>query len=166
MRTLLAWFNLKVSVLEDGYDLNNLTKDDLYGILIAYDIITGLNKTSKKKEALKVTSKYQSKNQNDEEGLFISRLNKGTREYKGKLPLKFFNYGRIGHFSHKCPYPKQEVSDHEKSCCHKGRKKKKKKFYSGIILGANFSPVGYFSMFFSQKRFAILHFLKPCFVQF
>ena len=36
----------------------------------------------------------------------------------------------------------------------------------GIILGANFSPMGYFSMFFSQKRFAILHFLKPCFVQF
>ena len=36
----------------------------------------------------------------------------------------------------------------------------------GIILGANFSPVGYFSMFFSQKRFTILHFLKPCFAQF
>ena len=37
---------------------------------------------------------------------------------------------------------------------------------SGIILGANFIPVGYFSMFFSQKRFAILHFVKPCFAQF
>ena len=36
----------------------------------------------------------------------------------------------------------------------------------GIILDANFSPVGYFSMFFSQKQFAILHFLKPCFTQF
>jgi len=36
----------------------------------------------------------------------------------------------------------------------------------GRILGANFSPVGYFSMFFSQKRFTILHFLKPCFAQF
>ena len=32
-------------------------------------------------------------------------------------------------------------------------------FGTGIILGANFSPVGYFSMFFSQKRFTILHFL-------
>ena len=30
--------------------------------------------------------------------------------------------------------------------------------YTGIILGANFIPVGYFSMFFSQKIFAILHF--------
>ena len=66
-------------------------------------------------------------------GLFVSRLNKGTREYKGKLPLKFFNCGRIGHFSHKCPYPKQQVIDHEESCYHKGRKRykqKKKNFYS------------------------------------
>ena len=39
-------------------------------------------------------------------------------------------------------------------------------FRSRIILGVNFSPVGYFSMFFSQKRFAILHFLKPSFAQF
>ena len=37
---------------------------------------------------------------------------------------------------------------------------------AGIILGANFSPVGCFSMFFSQKRFTILHFLKPYFTQF
>ena len=37
---------------------------------------------------------------------------------------------------------------------------------SGIILGANFSPVGYFSQFFSKKKFTILHFLKPCFTQF
>ena len=47
--------------------------------------------------------------------------------------MKCFNCGRIGHFSHKCSYPKQEESDHEESCCHKGRKKykeKKKNFYS------------------------------------
>ena len=36
----------------------------------------------------------------------------------------------------------------------------------GIILGVNFIPVGYFCMFFSKKRFTILHFLKPCFAQF
>ena len=40
------------------------------------------------------------------------------------------------------------------------------KLSSGIILGANFSLVGYFSMFSSQKRFTILDFLKPCFAQF
>ena len=33
MRTLLAWFNPKVSILEDKSDLDNLTKYELYGIL-------------------------------------------------------------------------------------------------------------------------------------
>ena len=47
--------------------------------------------------------------------------------------MKCLNCGRIGHFSHKCSYPKQEESDHEESCCHKGKKKfkdKRKNFYS------------------------------------
>ena len=81
----------------------------------------------------KVTSKIQSENLDDEEALFVSKLKKGTRKYKGKIPLKCFNYGRIGHFSHKWSYPKQEEGDHEESCCHKGKnkfKKKKKNFYS------------------------------------
>ena len=50
----------------------------------------------------KVTSKNQSENLDDEVSLFVSRLNKGTRKYKGKLPLKCFKCGRIGHFAHKC----------------------------------------------------------------
>ena len=51
--------------------------------------------------------------------------------------MKCFNYGRIGHFSNKCPYPKQEESNHEESYGHKGKtmgkkkfKKKKKNLYS------------------------------------
>ena len=51
--------------------------------------------------------------------------------------MKCFNCGRIGNFVNKCPYPKQEESDHEESCCHKCKemdkkkfKKKKEKFYS------------------------------------
>ena len=54
--------------------------------------------------------------------------------------MKFFNCGRIGHFSNKCPYPKQEDSDDEEPCCHnkdpksktmykKKFKKNKKKLY-------------------------------------
>ena len=41
-----------------------------------------------------------------EEANFIKKLQKGSRKYKGKLPFKCFNYGRIGHFAHKCLYPK------------------------------------------------------------
>ena len=39
-----------------------------------------------------------------------------------------FNCGRIGHFSNKCRYAKQEESDHEESCCHKDKNMGKKKF--------------------------------------
>ena len=53
--------------------------------------------------------------------------------------MKCFNCGRIGHFSKKYSYPKQEDSDDEEPCCHKKDqknkykkkfKKNKKKLYS------------------------------------
>ena len=95
------------------------------------------NEPSWKEATFKVVSKNQLENLDDEEAIFIRKLEKGIGDYKGKLPLKCFNCGRIGHFSNKRPYPKQEESDHEESCCHKcktmgkkGFKKMKKNFYS------------------------------------
>ena len=78
----------------------------MHGILTAYEMRTRQDKNSKKEAVFKVTSKNQSENIDDEESLFVIRLNKDTGKYKGKLPLKCFNCGRIGHFSHKCSYPK------------------------------------------------------------
>jgi hypothetical protein len=42
---------------------------------------------------------------------FVKRLNKGTGgRYRGKLPLIYFNFDGIGHFSNKCPY-KKNIND-------------------------------------------------------
>ena len=106
-------YDSKVSTLEERDDLEKVIVDEMHGILTAYEMWTGQDKNLKKEAAFKVTSKNQSGNLDDEEALFVSRLNKVTGKYKGKLTLKWFNCGRIGHFSHKCSYPKQEESDHE-----------------------------------------------------
>ena len=98
LRTLPMRYDSKVSALEERDDLKKMTVDELHGIVTAYEMRTGLNETLKKGAAFKVTSKNQSENLDDEEALFVIRLNKGTGKYKGKLPLKYFNCVRIGHF--------------------------------------------------------------------
>ena len=59
-----------------------------------------------------------------EETLFIKKLERGTGKYKGKIPLSFFSCGRIGHFSSKCPYSKQDDSD-KREVSNKFKKGKK-----------------------------------------
>jgi hypothetical protein len=60
----------------------------------------------------------------------MKRLKKGIEKYKGKIPLICFNYGKIGHFANKCPYPKKEESDDEITFKNqkKSNTKDKKKF--------------------------------------
>jgi hypothetical protein len=48
-----------------------------------------------------------------EEAQFVRNLKGGPGKYKGKLPFKCFNCGRIGHFVAKCPYEEREDSDDE-----------------------------------------------------
>ena len=88
LRTLPMRYDSKVSTLEERDDLKKVTVDELYGILTTYEMRIGQDKNSKKEAGFKVTSKNQSENIDDEEALFVSRLNKGTGKYKGKLPLK------------------------------------------------------------------------------
>jgi hypothetical protein len=53
------------------------------------------------------------------EANFVRILTKGSRKYKGKLPFKCFNYGRIGHFSSKCPHKiKDQTYDNEEKHKH------------------------------------------------
>ena len=44
----------------------------------------------------------------DIEAKFVRRLKKGSGKYQGKLPLKCFNYGKIGYFENKCPHKKKD----------------------------------------------------------
>ena len=70
--------------------------EELYGILIAYEMRFGQDNSQKKEEnfkASKVDKKYktkiQSKDYNDEEALLVKNLKRGIGKYKWKLPLKF-----------------------------------------------------------------------------
>jgi hypothetical protein len=56
----------------------------------------------------------------------VRRLKKGSCKYQGKLPFKCFNYGKIGHFSSKCPHQKRDQNyDDEKKYKFKKYGKKK-----------------------------------------
>ena len=101
-----------------------MTVNGLNGIFTAYEMRMVQDVSSNKEESFKgskepknskALSKIQLENLDDEESLFINKLEKGIGKYKINLPLKCFNYGIIGHFSNKCPYPKQEETDHEES---------------------------------------------------
>ena len=106
-----------------------MTVDELHGMFIAYEMRTWQDEPSNKEATFKASkdpnnsealSKNHLENLDDEESLFIKKLERSIGKYKGKLPLKCFNYGRIGHFSPKCPYPKQEYSDDdEEPFCYK-----------------------------------------------
>ena len=113
LRTLRARFNPKVSVVEEKDRLDTLNLSQLHGILIAYEMRTD---DPKQKEAAFKASKQKHQNIEEHAGCsseldvledelanFVNKLPRGTGRYKGKLPLKCFNGGKIGHFVAKCP---------------------------------------------------------------
>ena len=89
-------YDSKVSTLEELDNLNDMTLYEIHRIFTAFEMRMGHNEPSRKEEASKALSKNQLANLDKEEYLFISKLEKGTGKYKGKFPLKCFNYGRAG----------------------------------------------------------------------
>ncbi|XP_057866023.2 uncharacterized protein LOC131073574 [Cryptomeria japonica] len=132
LRSLPLRFDAKVSTIEKMAKLDKLTIDKLHGILIAYETRTNVetylkretifkaSKTVKEKEHVSYES---SEEESDcEAAHFVHKLKRGSGKYKGKLPLKCFNYGKIGHFASKCPYEKEEDKSNEKESKYKNKK--------------------------------------------
>ena len=111
IRTLPTRFNPKVLVLEDRSDLDNLTNDEIYGILTAYKMKIEPRNGSRKVVAFKEIGKLNlGRNEcintteplDKEEANFVRGSKRGKGKYKEKPPFKWFKYGRIGKFSSKC----------------------------------------------------------------
>jgi hypothetical protein len=131
LRSLPMRFDPKISSLEERAYLGTISMDELHGIFIAYEMRTKQYNPPKKEVAFKASRKTRKNkhgpkknlnsdyscndayNEDEEMVNFKRKLKKGTNKYKGKLPFKCFNFGKIGHFSNKFPYSKDKENDEE-----------------------------------------------------
>jgi hypothetical protein len=135
LRSLRDRFNPKVSAIEELNNLKTLEFDQLLGTLTAYEMTIVKDKSTSREESFKAYKNEDSEPDEIEEK-FVKRLKKGSDKYKGKLPFKCFDCGRIGHFANKCPHKRkdQTYDDEEK---HKHKNLFKENNFKKKILCAN-----------------------------
>ena len=121
LRSLPLRYDAKVSSIKESRYLTKMKMDVLHGIITAYEMRTYTKneqptirevafKSSKKKRNIGHIEEEILENEWDEKGEanFVRKLKRGTMEYKGKLPFKCFNFGRIGHYAKKCPFEEKK----------------------------------------------------------
>ena len=130
LMSLPARFNPKVSAVEEKDSLDSLDLSQLHGILVDYEMRTDDPKqteaafkvTKQKHQNIEKHAGYSSELDVSEDELenFVNKLLRGTGRYKGKLPFKCFNCGKIGHFAAKMSQEKKEVQLKRKYIRKKG----------------------------------------------
>ena len=113
LRSLPSKFNPKVSAIEKTTNFDILNNDQLRGSLTAYEMRIQKRKATSREKTFKVDKPTQEKQRScqgydEEEAKFVRRLKKDTSKYKGKLPFKHFNCGRVGQYASKFPFKKEE----------------------------------------------------------
>lgn len=100
-RSLTYKYDSKVFAIEEANYLKTFTMDELFGSLTTYEMRTTNEASSRKEVVFKSTKKGKeevahkgsSEDSNAKVEKFIRKLKSGSDKYKGKLPLKCFNYG-------------------------------------------------------------------------
>ena len=118
-------FNPKVSVLEYSENMEKLNKEELHGVIIAYEMRLDEEKGTSNLETTFIAYKQTNKDKqpsiemtctckreekgDDGEGIsdeeyayFTRKLKPGKGKFKGKLPLICFGCGEVGNFIAKC----------------------------------------------------------------
>jgi hypothetical protein len=119
LRSLLDRFNPKISAIEKLNDIKTLEFDKILGTLTAYEMRIFKDKPTSREASFK-EDKHEDSEPNEIETKFVKRLKKGSGKYKGKLPFKCFNCGKIANFTNKCPHKiNDQTCDDEEKHKHK-----------------------------------------------
>ena len=118
LRMLPKRFNPKISALEERTSLDNMTRDQLHGTLVAYEMRIEDEESPRKEATFKASSEQAKKvNSRKEKSMkklsfsgnddfdedianFVQKIKRGTCKCKVRLPLKCFACARIGIFLH------------------------------------------------------------------
>lgn len=110
IRTMPRLYRPKLYSIEESHIMDTYTLDQIYRSISTFEIWEFEDHHNvKKKFVFKSTNKIDDVLETindlyDEEEKIVRRLKRGSIKYKGKLPLKFFNCRRIGHYATRCTF--------------------------------------------------------------